>query len=152
MAEEAPVIYMYLLTHVYLYETEFGTRSLGDSPGRAAVEEAAAELLAYVPLALQPHNARRIFNGVVPDHADARALSRARWDVVCEAFFTLTRVYGQLHPVVEALAVRVEEFLDSDEGLRAASDPSEGHLRGVCFGAWRVWQSTNATAMSPIAF
>ena len=141
MKQDYPVIYMYLLTHVYIYQTDFGTLKMTQvsESVRKEIEDAVLELIDMMPLALEPRSFQRVFNGMVApeDTFDDNAM----FDVVCEILFTVVRVHGKDHPVANALAVHVYEWM-SKRSKYANDGDEHGHLLAVCVGAWQVWENS----------
>ena len=146
MKKRYPAIYMYLLTHVYIYNTDFGTipvhQTHDDGPQRVPpslmteIMAATDELVEMMPLALEPRGAQRIYNGMITGNVVSED---TKYDLICELFFTMVRVYGTDHPVSAMLAVRVQSFL-SRRKARPELDAESGHFLAVCLASWVVWE------------
>lgn len=138
MKQRYPAIYMYLLTHVYIYNTDFGTIPVRSATPvvRAEIEAATDELIEMTPLALEPRGAQRVYNGMTSGGAVG---DDTKYDLICELFFTMIRVHGPRHPVSAMLAVRVRGFL-AQRTSHPEADKEKGHLVAVCLASWVVWE------------
>ena len=153
MKQEYPAIYIYLLTHVYIYNTDFGSIKMSNVNEQVKEEivEAVDELIEMVPFGLEPRGFYRIYNGMVapPNNNDKGSVSKhspsinlnAMFDCVCEMFFTVTRVHGRDHALANALAIRVYEWM-SERTNEKNEGENRGHLLAVCLAAWQVWEDS----------
>ena len=137
-----PVVYIYLLTHVYIYNTDFGTIPMKDVSGnvRQEIQDAVDELIQMTPLVFQERGFGRVFSGMV--RPGAKYDLDTVYDCVSEIFFTVTRVYGKEHPVANALAVRMYEWMSTRHSNNEADKESHGHLLAVTVGAYAVWEGS----------
>ena len=156
MRGQFPVVYMYLLTHVYIYNTDFGTLPVAglrdgsvmapasmsagaDGPTVAReIDAAVAELIELAPLALEVRGGPVVFAGMMDPH-EAEVPLDTVYDIVCEIFFTIVRVHGRQHPMAVALSERVREYLTSRPPAEGDSDRERGHFAAVCLASWVVW-------------
>ena len=140
MKKNYPVVYIYLLTHVYIYNTDFGTVPLHDLPDavRQEIVDAVDELIRFVPLAFQERGFDRTYAGMVAPFSSMNV--NAMYDCVSEMLFTLTRVHGKEHPLANALAVRMYEWLSTRITDAEEDKKYHGHLLAVTVGAWAVWE------------
>ena len=149
MKRQYPAVYIYLLTHVYIYNTDFGTLPMEHVSVnvREEVEAAVQEMIEMMPLGMEERGFGRIFHGMMdPSKKTTEGLvvvdADTQYDCVCEMFFTAARVYGREHPVVNALAVLVYEFLSLRISNEREDMKNRGHLLAVCVGSWAVWEES----------
>ena len=72
MRERFPAMYMYLCTHVYLYNSDFGTlpftvEAIPSAAARGLILDAAEELVEMVPLVMERRGYDRVFKGMVAE-------------------------------------------------------------------------------------
>lgn len=132
LATTQPVAYVYLLTHVYLYCTDFGMLRVSDVRGECEREVAtAAELLLRHTRTMIEPTSRRVLVGGVTSAAD----------LVGEMLVVLLRVYGRMHPITAMVARVVEEMLASDEVcVMAEAGNMRGHTQVVLLSSWAMWR------------
>ncbi len=139
MENRYPALYMYLLTHVYLYNTDFGKLDLSELARDVKTEvlSAGMEILKLMPLAVENRGLQHTFSGISAPGWDPPL--ETVFDLVCELSFTVTRIFGREHPSSEALAMLIREFLSSDNQRWVDDWENQGHLMAVCLSASQIF-------------